>query len=244
VTPESAIHAGRMRNFLRILLTGLIAMLALGALSACSSGTSTEATSASQASSAAAPTPFPQSARYMADIKKDGKVMAIGISVDGNEITAYACNGVDDEAWFFGNQAEGKIDITSKFRDTLAASFNGSDVTGDLVMNGVTYGFTAAPVSSPAGMYTAALDGSRASWIVRPDGSVTGVQFNGGITGRDFEQAELQQLNTAQFQARVRNKRILQQADQAVKLQNGTLTSRINGRAVTAALVTGTTRFG
>ncbi|MDT7754773.1 MAG: hypothetical protein QOH27_671 [Mycobacterium sp.] len=62
-------------------------------------------------------------------------------------------------------------------------------------------------------MYTAALDGSRASWIVRPDGSVTGVQFNGGITGRDFEQAELQQLNAAQFQARVRNKRILQQAD-------------------------------
>jgi ATP-dependent DNA ligase len=97
---------------------------------------------------------------------------------------------------------------------------------------------------APAGMYTAALDGSRASWIVRPDGSVTGVQFNGGITGRDFEQAKLQQLNAAQFQARVRNKRILQQADQSVKLQNGTLTSRINGRDVTAALVTGTTRFG
>jgi hypothetical protein len=70
------------------------------------------------------------------------------------------------------------------------------------------------------------------------------VQFNGGITGRDFEQAELQQLNTAQFQAQVRNKRILQQADQSVKLQNGTLTSTINGRVVTAALVTGTTRFG
>ena len=100
-------------------------------------------------------------------------------------------------------------------------------------MNGVTYTFTAAPVSAPAGMYTAELDGVRASWIVRPDGSVTGVQFNGGITGRDFEQAELQQLNTAQFQAQVRNKRILQQADQAVQLQNGTLTSKINGRTVT-----------
>jgi hypothetical protein len=229
-----------MRNFLRTLLTGLIAILALGAPSACSSGTSTEATP----SSTAAVTPFPPSARYMADIKKDGKVIAIGISVDGNDITAYACNGVDDEAWFFGNQADGKIDITSKFRDTLAASFNGSDVTGDLVMNGVTYDFTAAPVSAPAGMYTAALDGARASWIVRPDGSVTGVQFNGGISGRDFEQAELQQINAAQFQARVRNKRILQQANQSVKLQNGTLTSKINGRDVTAALVTGTTRFG
>jgi hypothetical protein len=67
---------------------------------------------------------------------------------------------------------------------------------------------------------------------------------NGGISGRDFEQAELQQLNAAQFQAQVRNKRILQQADQSVTLQNGTLISKINGRNVTAKVVTGTTRFG
>ncbi len=236
-----------MRNLLRTLLLGLIAMLALGALSACSSGTSTQPTpSAAPSSSTAAPTPatFPTSARYMADMEQDGKKMAIGISVDGDQITAYACNGVDDEAWFFGNQAEGRLDIKNKFRDTLTASLDGSDVKGDLTMNGVTYKFTAAPVSAPAGMYTAQLDGARASWIVRPDGSVTGVQFNGGISGRDFEQAELQQLNTAQFQAQVRNKRILQQADQAVQIQNGTLTSKINGRNVTGSLVTGTTRFG
>ena len=93
-------------------------------------------------------------------------------------------------------------------------------------MNGVNYTSPPPPVAAPAGMYTADLDGVRASWIVRPDGSVTGVQFNGGITGRDFEQAELQQLNTAQFQAQVRNKRILQQADQSVSLQNGTLPRR------------------
>jgi hypothetical protein len=78
---------------------------------------------------------------------------------------------------------------------------------------------------------------------VRPDGSVTGVQFNGGITGRDFEQAELQQLNAAQFQATVRNKRILQQADQSVKLANNKLTSKINGTDVTGDLVRGNTRF-
>jgi hypothetical protein len=180
----------------------------------------------------------------MADTEADGKKMTIGISVDGDKVTAYACNGVDDEAWFFGNQTEGGIDITSKFRDTLNASFDGSDVKGDLTMNGVTYDFTAAPVSAPAGMYTADLDGVRASWIVRPDGTVIGVQFNGGISGRDFEQAELQQLNAAQFQAQVRNKRQLQQAEQAVRLQNGSLTSKINGREVTGTLVTGNTRFG
>lgn len=241
------IHPGHMRNILRTLILGFLAMLALGALSACSSGTKTEAPSAAAPSSstvAVTPGTFPKSARYMADMEKDGKPMTIGISVDGDLISAYACNGVDDEAWFFGNQTDGKIDITSKFRDTLTASAVGSDVKGNLTMNGVTYDFTAAPVSAPAGMYTAELDGARASWIVRPDGSVTGVQFNGGISGRDFEQAELQQLNTAQFQASVRNKRILQQADQSVQLQNGTLTSKINGRNVTGNVVTGTTRFG
>ena len=70
------------------------------------------------------------------------------------------------------------------------------------------------------------------------------MQFNGGVTGRDFEQAELQQLSAAQFQAQVRNKRVLQQADQSVSLRDGTLTAKINGRSVTARTVTGTTRFG
>ena len=38
----------------------------------------------------------------------DGKTMTIGISVDGDQIAAYACNGTDDEAWFFGNQTDGE----------------------------------------------------------------------------------------------------------------------------------------
>lgn len=229
-----------MRKLLRTVIIGVLALLALGAVAACAGGSSPQPSS--QSSRAAAE--FPASAKYMADMEMDGKTMTIGISVDGTEVTAYACNGTDDEAWFFGNQNDGAIDITSKFRDTLSASFNGTDVTGDLTMNGTTYDFTAAAVSAPAGMYTADLDGARASWIVRPDGSVTGVQFNGSISGRDFEQAELQQLNAAQFQSQVRNKRILQQATQQISLQNGTLTSKINGRNVTAKVVTGTTRFG
>lgn len=234
-----------MRKQFRTLLIGVSAMLALGALTACSSGSSTEATP-SQAPSSAAPAtaaPFPTTATYVADIEKDGKKMAIGISVDGGDITAYACNGVDDEAWFFGNQADGAIDIKNKFRDTLNAKFTGSDVKGALTMNGVSYDFTAAPVSTPAGVYSAALDGVRSTWIVRPDGTVIGVQFNGGITGRDFEQAELQQLKDLQFQSQIRNKRILQQADQSVKLVNNKLNSKINGTDVTADRVAGNTRF-
>ena len=237
-----------MKKQLRTLLVGFSAMVALGSLSACSSGSSTEssssATSSSTTTTSAVAAPFPTTATFVADTEADGKKMTIGISVDGDQITAYACNGVDDEAWFFGNQTGGNIDITSKFRDTLTASFNGTDLTGDLNMNGVSYDFTAAPVSEPAGVYTADLDGVRSSWIVRADGSAIGVQFNGGVSGRDFEQAELQQLNAAQFQAQVRNKRQLQQADQSVKLSKGSLTSRINGRDMTATRVSGTTRFG
>ena len=236
-----------MRNHIRTLLLAVIALLALGTLSACSSGTTTESTKASETSATTAPaTPetFPQSAKYIADMKAaDGKAMTIGIAVDGDKIAAYACNGTDDEAWFFGNQKDGKIDITSRFKDTLTAEFNGKDVAGDLTMNGVAYEFTAPSVPAPAGMYTAEFEGVRASWVVRPDGSALGVQFNGGVSGRDFEQAELQQLNELQFRNSVRNKRQLQQAQQIELLQNRSARSTINGHEVTPVIVNGNFRL-
>ena len=235
-----------MRKHLRTLLVGVSALVALGTLSACSGGTSTEATSTSEAAPAtttATESAFPQSARYVADMKAaDGKTMTIGISVDGADIAAYACNGTDDEAWFFGNQTDGKIDITSRFRDTLTAQLNGTDVEGDLTMNGVAYQFTAAPVSGVAGMYTADVDGVRASWVVREDGSAIGVQFN-PTTGQKLEESDLQQLNAEQFRAQVRNTRRLQQATQIDKLSNGSMSSTINGRQVSPTLVTGTFRL-
>jgi hypothetical protein len=238
-----------MKKHLRTLIVGVSALLALGTLSACSGGKTTEATKTSEAittAPSATAKPFPQSARYVADMKAaDGKTMTIGISVEGDSIAAYACNGTDDEAWFFGNQTEGKLDIKSRFRDTLQAEFNGTDVAGDLMMNGVAYKFTAAPVSGVAGMYTADFEGVRASWVVREDGTAIGVQFNtGSISGRDFEQAELQQLNEQQFRNGVRNKRQLQQAAQIQFLQNKTARSTINDHEVTPTLVNGTFRLG
>lgn len=62
----------------------------------------------------------------------DGKPLTIGISVDGGQVVAYACNGTDDEAWFFGKQTDGTIDLESKFRDALNARFDGTDVDGDV----------------------------------------------------------------------------------------------------------------
>lgn len=241
-----------MKKHIRILLLGVIAILAFGTLSACSSGTkeateSTQPSKASETSAAPAPAtaaPFPQSAKYIADTQSsDGKPMVIGIAVDGSQIAAYACNGTDDEAWFFGDQKDGKIDITSRFKDTLKAEFNGKDVVGDLTMNGVAFTFSAPAVPAPAGMYTAEFEGVRASWVVRPDGSATGVQFNGGVSGRDFEQAELQQLNELQFRNSVRNKRQLQQAQQIQLLANSSARSTINGHEVTPVIVDGNFRL-
>ena len=242
----AAIHAGDMKKHFRILLVGVSALLALGTLSACSGGKTTEATNTTEGVTtppAASAKPFPQSARYIADMKAaDGKTMTIGISVDGASVAAYACNGTDDEAWFFGNQTDGKVDIKSRFRDTLQGEFNGTDVAGDLTMNGVAYKFTAAPVSGQAGMYTADFEGVRASWVVRPDGSATGVQFS-PTTGQKLEQSDLQQLADDQFRAQVRNTRKLQQAQQLTKLQNGSFRSTINGHQVTPALVSGSFRL-
>lgn len=231
-----------MRILTRTLIIGASAILALGTLSACSGGSTPQATETTAAApTTSAPQQFPASARYIADMPMaDGKTMTLGVAVDGEKVVAYACDGTDDEAWFFGKQADGKLDITGKFRDTLNASYDGKDVVGDLTMNGVSYKFSAPQVADPAGMYTAVLDGVRASWVVRPDNTATGVQFN-GISGRDFEQAELQQLKEQQFREQVRNKRLLQQASQ---LEFGTWRSTINGRPVVASLVTGNTTFG
>ncbi len=159
----------------------------------------------------------------------DGKTMTIGISVDGDEVAAYACNGTDDEAWFFGNQTDGRIDIKSRFRDTLNAEFDGTNVEGDLNMNGVAYQFTAKPVTGEAGMYTAELDGTRASWVVRENGSAVGVQF----TNNGDDDINVFELNDARFRAEVRNRRLLQQAQQIERLQNGRMSSKINGKDVT-----------
>lgn len=234
-----------LKTMTRILLVGIGAGLALAILSACSGGSSspppTQADTATTTSAAAQP--FPQSGRYVADMTSpDGKAMTIGISVDGAQVAAYACNGTDDEAWFFGDQTDGTIDLESRFRDTLTARFDGTAVEGDLAMNGVTYRFTAAPVSGEAGVYTAEKDGVRASWVVREDGSAVGVQFQTNSVG-DITRSDIQQLNDSQFRAEIRNKRQLQQAQQITRLSNGAMRSTINGRDVTPTSVTGSFRL-
>ena len=77
-----------MKKHLRMLLVGASALLALGTLSACSGANITEATDTSEAVTtppAKTAKPFPQSARYIADMKAaDGKTMTVtSVGTDG-----------------------------------------------------------------------------------------------------------------------------------------------------------------
>ncbi|AQA06668.1 hypothetical protein BVC93_24145 [Mycobacterium sp. MS1601] len=231
-----------MRKQFRTLMISTGALIALGSLPACSGGTSTEATSSTTAattatSAAAAPAEnFPQTARYIADMPMaDGGTMTLGVAVSGDKVVAYACDGSKDEAWFFGSQDDGALDITSRFRDTLVADYEGGNVVGDLTMDGVSYTFSAPQVADPAGMYTAELGGVRASWVVRPGDTMTGVQF----TPRDDDKTVFE-LQGEQFRERVRNTRELTPAPQ---LSLDGLRTTINGQPVVAELVTGDTSF-
>jgi hypothetical protein len=231
-----------MRIQIRNLLIGAGAVLALGAVPACSTSSTTEATSSpsaapTSASAEPATGTFPDAARYIADLPMaDGGTMTLGVAVTGDKVVAYACDGSKDEAWFFGDQTEGSLDITSKFRDTLSASVEGTDVVGDLTMDGVSYAFTAPQVADPAGMYTAAVNGVRASWVVRPDDTMTGILF----TPKDDDKTVFE-LQGEAFRERVRNARELQPAPQ---LSLDGLRTTINGTPVEAELVTGATTFG
>ncbi|KWX66776.1 hypothetical protein [Mycobacterium sp. NAZ190054] len=218
-----------------------LVLLGIGALMALTTACGSDATTGTSSPSA----PFPESARFMADMAAaDGRTMTIGISVDGAETAAYACNGIDDEAWFFGTQADGGIDLKSRFRDTLTAEYDGADVTGAVTMNGVEYAFTAAPVSGVAGMYTAESAGVRASWVVRPDGSATGVQFSGFAQGdRNFDPFNLDELSDFDVRNNVRNKRNLTAAGPIEFGPDGAPRASINGVSVTPTLVTGTFRL-
>lgn len=223
-----------MNNTTRTLILGASAVFALGTLTACS-GTDTQ--TEGESTSAAAVVEFPESARYIADMPlPDGGTMTIGIAVQGDEVAAYACDGSSDEAWFFGNtSADGtSIDITSKFLDELDATFDGTDVEGTLTMNDQPLTFTAAEVAEPAGMYTAVVDGVRASWVVRPDDTQTGVIFLNSDEVSVFENEAAESVRERRLE------RLLGAAD---KLEMPDATSTINGRQVQAEIVSGDTRL-
>ena len=129
------------------LVVGAGAVIALGMLTA---PTSTAA-------------PMPPSATFITDVPEaNGATMTMAVTVDGDNVVAYATNGTNDEAYFFGTKKDGQMDLMSMYGDNLNASFDGTTLTGAVTMNetdATPMKFAASAVNSRA---------TRSSWAGTP----------------------------------------------------------------------------
>ncbi|HTY27780.1 MAG TPA: hypothetical protein VMD51_06495 [Mycobacterium sp.] len=187
---------------------------------------------------------MPAEATYIADMTAGpADPMTVAVTVDNDKVVAYATNGSNEEAWFFGSQKAGQIDMTSMYADRIKAVYDGATLRGTLTMNGDAspHEFSAAAAPAPAGIYTATMDGSRASWVVRPDRTITGVMDNSAPG--DHKVTDALAAQQQQYRDQVRQMRLEQQMQQAPPMQYGTWTTVIHDIPVTATPVSGAMRF-
>ena len=222
-----------MNKYNRTLVLATSAITALGVLPAASLANAAPATEAIA---------FPESGRYVADMPgQDGVTTTMAIIVDGDNVAAYATNGVDDEAYFSGTEENGSIDLTSTYQDHVTGVFDGATVNGTLTMDDVTQSFAAPVVSSPAGMYTTELGDARASWVVRPDQTMVGTQDM--MSRRDGEPIGEILPDQLDSQDDVQQMRVDRQLQPAPTMTYGTWQVDMNGTPMTAVPVTGNITF-
>lgn len=215
------------------------AVIIAATLTACSSGTPATPASSGTASIAAA---MPMQATFIADMPaaQGAPMTTMAITVEGDKVVAYATNGTNDEAYFFGTQHDGQMELDSMYADHLKASFDGTKVSGVIMMNenrAAPQKFAASPVAAPAGIYTAAHDNSRATWVVRPNHTMVGVMDNSAPG--DHKVTDAIAAQDQQFKDRVRQMRLDRQMQQAPQMTYGTWKMDMNGSTVTAVPVTG-----
>jgi hypothetical protein len=120
---------------------------------------------------------FPEKADYVGKIPTANRTITLEISVQGDKVVAYACDGNNVEAWLRGSAGNGALSLASKDKtSTLEGHLEGSAVVGTLAIGQKKWDFNAPQVQSPAGLYVYQNAAARSSWIVDPNGGVTGVQ--------------------------------------------------------------------
>ena len=133
------------------------------------------------APSPAAPSPTtvttsPVKATYAGRVGGGGG--SVAVSIHGNQVIAYVCNGSTVEAWLKGTVDGNRLVMTGKDHARLSASYGYGKVSGDVVAHGTDYSFSVPVVSKPSGLYraTAVVRGAtiKAGWIVLPDGTQVG----------------------------------------------------------------------
>ena len=221
--------------------TAAVAVVAATAvITACSSSPS----EASATPSDTAPA-MPASATFIADVPAQaGETMTMAITAENEKIVAYATNGIDDDAYFFGTQRDGQMRLMSMYGDALTASFDGKAIDGEFTMNepdAKPLKFAALRVEAPAGMYTANVGTARATYVVRSNGTAAGVMDN-SAPGDHKVTDEIMQ-NEQAFKDSVREMRLGRQMQQAPQLDTNTMKTDMGGQQVTAVRVTGDMSF-
>jgi hypothetical protein len=216
-------------------------LIAFSTVVACGKGSQSTATSSPASSTATtSAVAMPQKATFIVTLPtKEGEPdMVLAVSVDGDRVVAYACNDVNDEAWFFGTQKNGTMELTSIYQDRLQATFSGDALKAALTMNDSTYSGIGKQAAGPAGIYTATAGEARASWIVLSDRSVVGVLSANSKNDREV----IDQINAQQqaFKDKVRQARLNRQLQQAPALNVSALTSQVNAQQVQVVQVGGT----
>lgn len=209
------------------------AVLTVGVLGACSGGPGSSPTGVAA---------IPQTATFIADIPDaNGTTMTMAITVEGDKVVAYATNGTDDEAYFFGTQNGGHMHLNSMYADTITASFDGTKATGEVTMNepdSAPVEFAAASAAAPAGIYTATHHDMRASYVVRPDRTMVGVMDNSAPG--DHKVTDALAARDQAFKDTVRQMRLDRQLQPAPQMTYGTWSMPVDGNTtLTATRVTG-----
>ncbi len=123
------------------------------------------------------PPAFPAQADYVGKIPTANGTITLEITVQGDRAVAYACDGNTVESWLRGSAVNGALSLANKDKTSrLEGHLEGNAVVGTLWIGEKKWDFNAPAGQPPAGLYVYENADVRNSWIVDPNGGVTGVQ--------------------------------------------------------------------
>ena len=141
--------------------------------------TAAAATPAPPPSAPSTPPPpaFPAQADYVGKIPTANGTITLEITVQGDKAIAYACDGNTVESWLRGSAGNGVVSLANKVKTSrLEGHLEGNAIVGTLWIGEKKWDVNAPVAQPPAGLYVYDNAGVRNSWIVDPNGGVTGVQ--------------------------------------------------------------------
>jgi len=123
------------------------------------------------------PPPFPAQADCVGKIPTANGTITLEITVQGDKAVAYACDGNTIESWLRGSAVNGAVSLANKDKTSrLEGHLEGNAIVGTLWIGEKKWDVNAPVAQPPAGLYVYDNAGVRNSWIVDPNGGVTGVQ--------------------------------------------------------------------